>query len=329
KLDARIDAAPPSPNARWLAGDLHMHVAPPDPDDVTASIADITAAAKAAGMDFVVVTPHLWDDRWADDRDAWRTVWRRFARDARAVPSPTLIPGTEWTTRRGHFTVVGADLSALEGNDFLAAAHAAGAFISANHPFAVPTHIPSVRISDYNMSYRVWSDRAPGFTAIDGAEVWNVPLAFANLVSRPGGRTGEQRAWTELDRVAHEEHRPMTAVGGTDDHHGHAMATTYVLAEDASEANILAALHAGRTCIGGPEAGSFRAHGDSPESVQIGGSVKGQTITLAWDGTAELFVDDIDRGALDGGFVDHTGGQLHTYRIVKGRSRSGFIYANL
>ena len=41
-----------------------MHVAPPDTDDVTASIADIAHAATEAGMDFVVLTPHLWDGQW-------------------------------------------------------------------------------------------------------------------------------------------------------------------------------------------------------------------------------------------------------------------------
>ena len=84
------------------------------------------------------------------------------------------------------------------------------------------------------MSYRVWSQRVPGFTAIDGAEVWNVPLALANLIVRPGGKTSEERTWVELDRIVHEEHRAVTAVGGTDDHHGHALATTWVLAADAS-----------------------------------------------------------------------------------------------
>jgi len=313
---------------RWLAGDLHMHVAPPDTDDVTASIADIAHAATEAGMDFVVLTPHLWDGQWQDHREERRQAWRTFAKAARAVATPTLIPGTEWTTRSGHFTVVGADLAAIRSPSFLDAAHAAGAFISVNHPFAVPSHVPNVRISDFDMSYRVWSQRAPGFTAIDGAEVWNVPLALANVFVRPGGKTSEERTWVELDRIVHEEHRAVTAVGGTDDHHGHAMATTWVLAADASEPAILAGLREHATCVGGPEAGSFRAKGDGAW-VAIGGTVIAQTITLAWSGTARLFIDGVDRGEHDGGFVHATGGELHTYRIAVGRSRSGFIYANL
>ena len=34
-------------------------------------------------------------------------------------------------------------------------------------------------------------------------------------------------------------------------------------------------------------------------------------------------------GELRDGFQHDTGGQLHTYRIVVGTSRSGFVYANL
>ena len=322
------DAAVSKDHKRWLAGDLHMHVAPPDTDDVTASIADIAHAATEAGMDFVVLTPHLWDSQWQEHRDERRKAWRTFAKAARAVAAPTLIPGTEWTTRSGHFTVAGADLAAITSPDFLDAAHAAGAFISANHPFAVPSHVPNVRISDFDMSYRVWSQRAPGFTAIDGAEVWNVPLALANVFVRPGGKTSEERSWVELDRIVHEERRPVTAVGGTDDHHGHAMATTWVLATDPSEPAILAGLRDHATCVGGPEAGTFRAKGDG-DWVTIGGTVIAETVTLAWTGTARLFIDGIDAGEHDGGFVHATGGALHTYRIAVGRSRSGFIYANL
>lgn len=325
---ANLTDAAPADHRRWLAGDLHMHVSPPDTDDVTASIADIAHAATEAGMDFVVLTPHLWDGQWQAHRDERRRAWRAFAKAARAVAAPTLIPGTEWTTRRGHFSVLGADLAAIDAPDFLTAAHAAGAFITVNHPFAVPTHVPNVPVSDFDMSYRVWSQREPGFTAIDGAEVWNIPLALANVFVRPGGKTSEERTWIELDRIVHQEHRAVTAVGGTDDHHGHAMATTWVLAADASEPAILAGLREHATCVGGPEAGSFRAKGTG-DWVAIGGTVIAQTVTLAWTGTARLFIDGVDRGEHDGGFVHATGGALHTYRIAVGRSRSGFIYANL
>ena len=311
---------------RWFAGDVHMHVSPPDdPNDVVMNVEQIAEAAMTAGLDFVVLTPHLWGSRWGS---AFRDEWAAMADAANATAKPTLIPGVEWTTPDGHFTVAGVDVTALRG-PFLAAADAAGAFISVNHPFAVPTKIPGVRASHFDMSYRAWTERRAPAANIDGAEVWNVPLSLANLISRPGGRTGEERAWTELDRVVHEEQRRVTAVGGTDNHRMHVIATTWVLAIDATASSILDALARGATCIGGPEAGTFRARGADDHWVRIGESVATRTITLAWDGIARLYIDDVDAGEHAGGFVHDTGDSLHTYRIVMGGSRCGFIYANL
>ena len=325
---ATVDASAATYPRRWLAGDFHMHVSPPDdPHDVSLDAKHIADAAAKAGMDFVVLTPHVWPARWGD---TFRHAWKTLAADAAAITSLTMIPGVEWTTGDGHFTVIG-DIAALPNRgDFLANAHAAGAFISTNHPFAVPTRFPGIPASHFDMSYKVWTDHRQGFTAIDGAEVWNVPLSFANIFSKPGGRTGEDRTWTELDRIVHDEHRRVSAIGGTDNHRFNVMATTWVLAADATAGAILEALAHGATCIGGPEAGSFRARStDDNLWVRIGDNLVTKTIELAWEGTARLFIDDKDEGEHDGGFTHDTGGTLHTYRIAKGSSRSGFIYANL
>ncbi len=324
------DAAPPAEPLRWLAGDVHMHVSPPDhPDDVELSASQIAAAAKDAHMDFVVLTPHVWPSRWGV---AFRRQWRAFATEARAQTGVTLIPGIEWTSSAGHFTITGVDVVTL-GDDVLASAHAAGAFVSVNHPFAVPTRLPGIPASHYDMSYRAWTHdtgHARGFTAIDGVEVWNVPRSFANVLSRPGGATGEQRAWLAANAVVHAEHRKLTAVGGTDNHHRAVAPTTWVLAPDASEASILEALRSGRTCVGSPAGGSFRARGDDGSWVHIGGAVRAAgSVTLAWDGAARLFIDGVDAGEHTGGFEHPTGGELHTYRIETGASRCNFIYANL
>jgi hypothetical protein len=310
---------------RWLAGDVHMHVAPPDdPADVKLNVSQIAAAARDAKLDFLVLTPHVWPARRgaAFDRE-----WQAMAREARATKVPALIPGVEWTTGGGHFTVAGVDVTKL-GTDFLASADASGAFLSVNHPFAVPTKLPAVRASHFDMSYRAWTGTAAA-APIDAVEVWNLPLALANLISRPGGRTGEERAWSAADRLAREQRRRITAVGGSDNHQLVIVATTWVLALEATETAILEALRAGATCVGGPEAGSFRARGDEGW-VRIGGIITAaHTAHLVWDGLARLFVDGVDRGEHAGGFVHPTDGVQHTYRIVVGASRSGFIYANL
>lgn len=109
------------------------------------------------------------------------------------------------------------------------------------------------------------------------------------------------------------------------------MATTWVLATDTSERAILDALRAGATCVGGPQAGSLRARGDGDTRWnRVGDSVPApHQIELAWDGTARLYIDDVDRGEHAAGFTHATGGALHTYRIQIANSRSSFVYANL
>jgi hypothetical protein len=314
---------------RWFAGDLHMHVTPPDePHEVRMALHEIAAAAREAELDFLVLTPHLYPNQIGD---AYRESWREMAAIARSTLEPLMIPGVEWSTALGHFTVAGVDVAALD-LDFLEAARRDGAFISVNHPFAVPTKIANIEASHTDLSYRAWTtpNELDTSALLDGAEVWNVPLALANVLSRPGGKSGEERAWLALDRLVHTQRRRATAVGGSDNHEHAVIATTWVLATDATEDAILDALRAGATCVGGTEAGMFRVHGDDGRWVRIGGEVRATILaTLAWDGTARLFVDGVDRGEYTGGYIHATNGELHTYRIEVGASRCGFIYANL
>src|SRR5688572_27437611 len=109
---------------KWFAGDVHMHVAPPDdPADVTLDVRAIADGAVAAGLDFVVLTPHLWPARWGSE---FREQWRTLADQATAIAKPTMIPGVEWSDNDGHFTVTGIDIAKLRGKNFLDAADRAG-----------------------------------------------------------------------------------------------------------------------------------------------------------------------------------------------------------
>ncbi|HVV87981.1 MAG TPA: hypothetical protein VHE35_33300, partial [Kofleriaceae bacterium] len=230
---------------------------------------------------------------------------------------------------------------ALAGErDFLGAAARAGAFIVVNHPFAMPTRIPGIPISERDLSFRRWTDpaatpaRAPDeLPLLDGVEVLNQPLAMANLISRPGGLTGEQRAFAAADELARREHRHIATVGGSDSHGDRMAVTTWVLATAATEQAILAALATGATCVGGPDGGSLVAHGDRDPAgrwARIGEEVTAAgTVELRWTGSARLFVDGVDRGVHDGGFVDEAAAGTHTYRIEVGASHCGFVYANL
>jgi hypothetical protein len=332
-------APPPTADGRrWIPGDLHLHVAPLDArEGVTWSPAEIAPVARREGLEFVILTPHLWSGTWRDParRARWQRSWEAMAQAARARDEVTLIPGVEYGIRGvGHFGVSGVEPRDLAGGDFLAAASAAGAFVVVNHPFAVPTKIPGIPASERDLSFRPWSHgsgRAPA--ALGGVEVWNVPLGLANLLSRPGGQTGEARAFAAADALARAERRPVTVVGGTDSHRPFVQPTTWVLARDAREPTVLAALRAGATCVGGPEAGTLEARGDAdpPDRwARVGEGVRAAArVELRWLGRGRLFVDGIDRGLHDGAYR-HTGVTgVHTYRIEVGDSRCGFVYANL
>jgi hypothetical protein len=294
-------------------------------------------------MGFVILTPHLWSSGWRSLKERKRHLrnWATLVETARAAQAKTgvtLIPGVEFgVPSYGHFSVSGIDLGTLAGaDDFLVAARAAGAFIVVNHPFAVPTKIPGIPESRMNLSFRRWTEDKDGFDEVDGVEAWNLPLGMANLISAPGGATGEERAFSTADRIVRAEARRLAMVGGTDNHAGWVMPTTWVLAEGGSAEAILEALRGGAICLGGPEAGGLRAHGDGDPAgrwASIGDAVTATArVELVWSGRARLFIDGVDAGEHDDGYVDeHVGGAaaIHTYRIVIGASRSGFLYANL
>jgi hypothetical protein len=255
-----------------------------------------------------------------------------MAAKARAIPGITMIPGVEWGLDGvGHFGVSGVALDTVGGDDFLASVHALGAFIVANHPFAVPTRVPGRPDSFRNLSYTPWTTHRGlvRHDPIEGVEVWNQMLRQARLVSEQS----EARGFVVADAMARADHRPIALVGGSDNHRMYVKPTTWVLATDASEASILAALHAGATCVGGVEAGSLEAHGDGdpPDRwAAIGDSARATTrVELRWQGRARLFVDGTDRGWQEHGWIDDAAGGMHTYRIEIGRSRCGFVYANL
>lgn len=320
---------PPPVVRRWIAGDLHMHVAPPGArNDVTLSMPEIAQRARAAGLEFVIVVPHLWQRGWVGpkQRKKYQAAWRAMATRARAIDAVTMIPGVEYgESGVGHFGISGVELDTLEGPSLLDAAHAAGAFIVINHPFAVPTRKPGVRVSFADLSYKPWTGKVERQDPIDGVEVWNHMLRWAHLVSAKN----EARGFAAADRLARAERRPVALVGGSDNHREWIEPTTWVLATDASEAAILDGLRAGATCVGGPDA-ALEAKGDADATwAVIGESAHGTRVELRWRGLGRLFVDNQDRGAHDGRFVDDAAAGVHTYRLEVGKSRCGFVYANL
>lgn len=321
---------PPRPR-RWIPGDLHMHTAPPGATrDVIWSIPKIAHEAKAHGLEWVVVVPHLWERGWngPKQRAKWQAKWRDMAAVAAAQTAVTVIPGVEYgESGVGHFGVSGVDISTLEGPSLLEAAHAAGAFIVVNHPFAIPTDLPGVRVSFADLSYKPWTGKRTEDRRdpIDGVEVWNHMLRWAHLLSAKQ----EAKGFAAADRLARDERRPIALVGGSDNHRDWVQPTTWVLATDATPPAILEGLKAARTCTGGIEAALEAKGADDAGWATIGDTVHGATVELRWRGLGHLYVDGVDRGAHDGHFTDEAATGVHTYRLEVGKSRCGFVYANL
>jgi hypothetical protein len=243
----------------WRPVDLHTHSLH---SDGALTVGALAARALQEGLCAVVLSDH---------NTATQNHERRVAADPLG---PMLLPGMEWTTRRGHAGIIGADDPILnpiatDEPDALRAlteARAAGALVVANHPF----------------------DRfAPGlawdwpWSWVDGIEVWNGPW-----------RESSETALAWADRLAGLGWRPWLA-GGSDFHRDDpfveiAHPTTWVHATQAGEAGILEGLRLGRTILTRsarelapePETTLPGAHSAGPLVVGFRGTEGGDRLVL-------------------------------------------------
>ena len=202
---------PAEPGLTWLAGDLHAHTFH---SDGVMSVAELAAHAVERGLDFIAVTDHNTVSHHA------------FLGPASARYGVTLLPGQEVTTELGHAGVLG-DAGWVDfrepASSWLAAAEAAGALMSVNHPFAGPVswvHPMPRRPPLLEVWHWSWLDLS-----------WTTPLSW----------------WQAWDPAA-------IPVGGSDWHRPGSDAplgtpTTWVLCADASTAGVLDGLRAGRVAI--------------------------------------------------------------------------------
>jgi hypothetical protein len=262
---------PSLPVARpgWLRGDLHCHTRYSDGDSWPS---EMLHAGAEAGLDFLGVTDH-----------------NNVAHHAEYGPGgnglPIVIPGVEVTTYGGHWNAWGTDrwwefrtpeAGAVE--EAMAAAVAAGAFVSVNHPkpFGPPWEYPDVR-------------------SMHAIEVWNGPWARLNAFAL--------NAWEARLRAGQR----LVAVGGSDTHilrspdpdprHAQAlgMPTTWVEAGPGADARaIIEAMRAGRTFVSASPAGPqlYLVPGGRGVEVEVRG---GQSSTLVVVG---------DQGAVGAAVVD-------------------------
>ncbi|MBO0871601.1 MAG: CehA/McbA family metallohydrolase, partial [Micromonosporaceae bacterium] len=202
----------------WYRGDLHLHTVHSDGQRTPAELA---AAARAAGLDFIASTDH--------NTSAANRAWSQLRYEGL-----TVLPGQEVTTRHGHWLAIGTPTGCsvdwrYSPRDGVFAGHARqvrerGGLVVAAHP-AVP--LPSA----------AWEF---GFRHVDAVEVWN-------------GRWGVDdeatlRLWHRLLRRGQR----VAAVGGSDSHTPRqpvGRPQTVVHATDLSTPALLAGLRQGRSYL--------------------------------------------------------------------------------
>ncbi len=202
---------PATPGRRWLAGDLHTHTVH---SDGVMTVPELARFAAGRGLDFIAVTDHNTVSHHAE-----------LATTA-AVHGITLLPGQEVTTAGGHAGALG-DVGWIDfrepPDDWLQSCEQAGGLMSVNHPYGgqvswmtpIKRRPPLLEVWHWS-----WLDTR-----------WTTPLAW----------------WQAWDPTA-------IPVGGSDWHRPGSDAppgtpTTWVEAEEADPAAVLAALAAGRTAI--------------------------------------------------------------------------------
>jgi hypothetical protein len=263
-----VNDVPQVPGFVLLAGDTHCHVTPPDSSGhVSRGLAETVALAESESLDFVILTPHLWD-RTLDDsprREEARAEWRALRERVGTIDSEVLfVPGFEYTSRRGHATFAFADVDeALRERDVPSLVRRwteAGGLIFVNHPLLTPFGAP-IRNARWDLSWSLWTDGDGPWSddvvaihrAAVGWEAYNLSIDFLHdrhYQSRPGVSRRSVMAW--LDRAVVREGRRMTPVGGSDSHSSHLRAATFVLATSRTVEALRDAFASGRTCVASP-----------------------------------------------------------------------------
>ncbi|MCX2968257.1 MULTISPECIES: CehA/McbA family metallohydrolase [Streptomyces] len=214
----------------WYRGDGHLHTVH---SDGRRTPAEVAAAARAAGLDFIVSTEHnttsahgAWEGLWGDDL--------------------LVLCGEEVTTRNGHYLAVGTDPGTFVDwryrarddayGGFARRVHRAGGLVVPAHP-----HCPYVGCQ--------WKF---GYAGADAVEVWNGPWTDDDELALAG--------W-DSRLVTDGAHGWLPAVGNSDAHSEPqvvGLPQTVVHADDLSRRAVLDALRTGRSYLAESSAVSVR-----------------------------------------------------------------------
>lgn len=279
-----------------LAGDTHCHVMPPDsPHHVSRGLDETVTLARDEGLDFVVLTPHVWagfleDATLRDEAIAQHAALRQRVA-AHAGSGVVLVTGFEYTTR--HFGHIGAafgdletalrdvpvDVSMREPARFFERYVETGGVLIINHPYLTPTG--TIANSAWDLSWRSWTtgerptrEAARLERLAHAVETYNLAVDHLRdgfVLATPGGST--RAGMFQVERQIKRQGRRIVPVGGSDSHSSHLRATTFVLAGERTERGVRDALVAGRACIRAPAACTFEARGADRKWQPVGGAV--------------------------------------------------------
>jgi hypothetical protein len=207
----------------WYRGDCHLHTVH---SDGRRTPAEVAAAARAAGLDFIVSTEH--------NTSASHAAWGRHA-----GPDLLILTGEEVTTRNGHFVALG--LPAGEWVDWRYRARD-GVFeriaegIREVGGLVVPAH-PYCPYIGCQWKF--------GFEHADATEVWTGPWTYDD--------ESAVETWNGmLVASVRTRGRWLPAMGNSDAHSSSdvvGLPRNVVLADDLSRDAVLAGLRAGRCWI--------------------------------------------------------------------------------
>ncbi|MGP4000706.1 CehA/McbA family metallohydrolase [Streptomyces sp. 8N706] len=239
----------------WYRGDCHLHTVHSDGKRTPAEVA---AAARAAGLDFITTTEH----NTTSGHGAWHGLWG---------DDLLILTGEEITTRNGHVVALGTDAGTFIDWRYRARDNAFGRFarkIRQAGGLVVPAH-PHATCVGCNWKF--------GLNDADAVEVWNGPYTpddEVTIAEWDNTLVAAVRAGSPApgDRTP----RWLPAMGNSDAHRepqvvGHPQ--TVVLADDLSRQAILEGLRAGRSWIAESSevALTFRATGGRGRHAGIGG----------------------------------------------------------
>ncbi len=285
------------PGYQLLAGDLHCHISPPDvPYHASRGLDDTVRLARAEGLDFVGLTPHVWTHLLADPReraallDGQRELRERLARtDTGGVLFTVGAESTDDTW--GHVGLLFGDFEqALAGvTDDEVATDLSGLFtrhvrsgglLFIHHPLLQPI---AIRLPGFGLdiSWRPFtSPDVPPPAHIRtvtrlaaGIEADNLLVsALRDRIAFGDDQKSVREVLALIDRQIVQQQRRLVPVGGSDSHSYYTRGLTYVLARERSLESIREAMLAGRVCVRDPHACGLEVRRPGGEFHPVGAS---------------------------------------------------------